>query len=213
MAMQYFKGNISQEEVYSRFEAEGYAENGYRIEETEKYYYFLSEYEYLVGDNICIDNAKLINVWKSFKSKAASDEAKKYLESGEALYEFVHNGNTYHIEATDGNIAKIGLKVTALLMANDLETIFPWNTKEDINIEINALEGKAIAEGMEAVQTEIWTVKYPAYLEVINNLDDLDTLIKFKFDYANFTPAEEEVSEAVEQGDEESPSDITESEE
>ena len=67
----------------------------------------------------------------------------------------------------DGNIAKIGLKATALLIAQDFETTFPWNTKEDINIEINALEGKTIGEGLGAIQDYVWTVQFPEYVKAI----------------------------------------------
>ena len=128
---------------------------------------------------------------KQAKYDEANNGAVAYLEGGGALFPFVQDENIYHIEATDGNIAKIGLKATALLIAQDLETTFPWNTKEDINIQINALEGKAIAEGLGTIQDEVWTIKFPHYVALINAAETVEEVNAIEIDYS----AEIEVEE------------------
>jgi len=128
---------------------------------------------------------------KNKKCDEANSKAKTYLESGEALCSFQKDGETYHIEATDGNIAKIGLKATALLIAQDFETTFPWNTKEDINININALEGKEIAEALGAIQDIVWTVKFPLYLKAIDDAKTIEEVEEIEIDYSKEEPEEE----------------------
>ena len=120
---------------------------------------------------------------KEAKYQEANTKARRYLESGEALFTFEKDENIYHIEATDGNIAKIGLKATALLMAGDTKTTFPWNTKEDINIQINALEGKFIAEGLGEVQDEVWTIKFPNYVNAINKAKTIKQVEAIEINY------------------------------
>lgn len=126
------------------------------------------------------DDTDLLNQAKENKYNEANDKAKEYLESGNALYE-VEEGK--HIEATDGNIAKIGLKSTALILAQDFTTTFPWNTKEDENIFLNALQGKEIAEGLGAVQDEVWTVKFPNYLAQIENAQTVEEVNNIVISY------------------------------
>lgn len=121
---------------------------------------------------------------KQAKYDEANIKARYYLESGEALYPFVQNDVTYHIEATDGNIAKIGLKATSLLIVQDFETTFPWNTKEDININLNALEGKEIAEGLGNIQDIVWTIKFPLYIKKIENAETIEEVEAIVIDYA-----------------------------
>ena len=135
---------------------------------------------------------------KNIKYEEANKKAKAYLESGDALCSFQKDGEVYHIEATDGNIAKIGLKATALLIAQDFETTFPWNTKEDINIEINALEGKEIAEALGTIQDIVWTIRFPMYLEAIEKAETIEDVEAIEIDYSKEEPdeeAEEEVEE------------------
>ena len=126
---------------------------------------------------------------KDRKYKEANDKAEKYL-GGEALFEFEKDGETYHIEATDGNIAKIGLKATALLIAQDFETNFPWNTKENTNIMINALEGKAIAEGLGAIQDLVWTVQFNDYIEAIKEATTVEEVEAIEIVYTSDLPEE-----------------------
>lgn len=121
---------------------------------------------------------------KDKKYDEANLKARAYLESGEAVCSFQKDGETYHIEATDGNIAKIGLKATALLIAQDFETTFPWNTKEDINIEINALEGKEIAEALGSIQDIVWTIRFPLYLEAIEKAETIEEVEAIEIDYS-----------------------------
>lgn len=129
-------------------------------------------------------DAEQLEKAKQSKYEEANSKAFEYLESGNALFEFVQNENIYHIEATDGNIAKIGLKATALLIAQDYETTFPWNTKEDINIQINALEGKAIAEGLGDIQDKVWTVKFPAYNTQIAEAETIEEVEAIVINYS-----------------------------
>ena len=130
-----------------------------------------------------LDDTELLQQAKENKYNEANNKAREYLETGSALFEFEKDENIYHIEATDGNIAKIGLKATALLLAQDYTTTFPWNTKEDININLNALEGKAIAEGLGAIQDEVWTVKFPYYITLIDNATTVDEVNAIVIDY------------------------------
>lgn len=143
--------------------------------------------KYIVVDGQLVLNpnydAEQLAKAKQAKYDEANNGAVAYLEGGEALFPFVQDENIYHIEATDGNIAKIGLKATALLIAQDLETTFPWNTKEDINIQINALEGKAIAEGLGTIQDEVWTVKFPHYVDLINAAETTEEVNAIVIDY------------------------------
>ena len=132
---------------------------------------------------------------KQAKYNEANSKARSYLESGEACFVFTQEENDYHIEATDGNIAKIGLKATALLIAQDFETTFPWNTKEDINIEINALEGKAIAEGLGLIQDSVWTLQFPAYITQIDNAQTIEEINAINIEYNDDIPVEPSGSE------------------
>ena len=124
-----------------------------------------------------------LNEAKEKKYQEANTKANDFLQSGEALFLFVQDGINYHIEATDGNIAKIGLKATALLIAQDFETTFHLNTKEDINIEINALEGKTIGEGLGAIQDYVWTVQFPEYVKAIENAKTVEEVERIEIKY------------------------------
>lgn len=139
---------------------------------------------------------------KQSKYQEANSGAFNYLQSGEALFPFIQNETTYHIEATDGNIAKIGLKATALLMAQDFETTFPWNTKEDLNIEINGLEGKAIAEGLGAVQNFVWVVQFPAYIKAIDDATTIEEVTAIEIRYTDELPEPEILSEQEQENEE-----------
>lgn len=121
---------------------------------------------------------------KEVKYDEANTKARIFLETGEALYPFKQDGHIYHIEATDGNIAKIGLKATSLLIIQDYTTTFPWNTKEDINIQLNALEGKEIAEGLGAIQDNVWTIQFPAYIAEIENAETVEEVEAIVIEYS-----------------------------
>lgn len=136
-----------------------------------------------IATEIIPDPEEVLRQAKQSKKQEANYKAKEYLESGEAVYEFTKDENIYHIEATDGNIAKIGLKATSLLLAQDFITTFPWNTKEDINIELNALEGKAIAEGLGGIQDIVWTLKYPEFLQEIEQAQTIEEVNDILIDY------------------------------
>ena len=122
------------------------------------------------------------------KYTEAKEEAYTYLESGEALYEFQPNK---HIEATDGNIAKLGLSLIQLLMAHDEVSTIPWNTKEDENVELNAGQLDDIVSGLKAVQEEVWTVKYAGYVEAIEAAETVEEVEAIEIDYTMEEEAEE----------------------
>lgn len=114
------------------------------------------------------------------KTKEANMKAEEYIKSGKAIYE-LDNGK--HIEATDENIAKIGLKSVSLLIAQDFDSTFLYNTVEYEPIEINALQGKEIAEKLGEVQDKVWNVKFQKYISDIENANTIDEVNKIVINY------------------------------
>ena len=119
---------------------------------------------------------------KAAKYKEANEGARAYLESGEALYELEPGKN---IEATDGNIGKLSAYalgvITGQLGAGD---VVYWNTKEDETIALTQEQlGSALA-GLGAVQAEVWNVKFPAYLEMIEACTSADEVRGIVVDYS-----------------------------
>lgn len=177
-----YKGQIN-----GRGCAECVSDDWLNVEVTKEMFDNLGEYgnDYYIYENdeiVLNPNYEAIKLQEAKEAKynEANDKAREYLENGNALYEFEEGK---HIEATDGNIAKIGLRSTALILAEDFDTTFPWNTKEDENILINALQGKEIAEGLGAVQDEVWTVKFPAYLQAIDEAETVEEVEQIEIDY------------------------------
>lgn len=168
------------------------------IEVSKEYY---DNYQLYGSDYYIYDNGEIVvnpeyettklNEAKQAKYDEANEKAREYLESGEALYEFEEGK---HIEATDGNIAKIGLKSTALILAQDFTTTFPWNTKEDENIFLNALTGKEVAEGLGVIQDEVWTVKFPNYLTQIDNAETVEEVEAIEINYNSNMEEENEIT-------------------
>lgn len=94
-------------------------------------------------------------------------------------------GAGWHIEATDGNIGKLSAYalgvITGQLGAGD---VVYWNTKEDETIALTQEQlGSALA-GLGAVQAEVWNVKFPAYLEMIEACTSADEVRGIVVDYS-----------------------------
>lgn len=188
---------------------------GLEIQETERpivNFEFADTEEYL---------SKALADAKIKKYKEANEGAKAYLESGNALYEFVRefegssdvqpailsesvepqdfqtlkqvqgDSKIYHIEATDGNIAKLSAYalsfVTGALSAEDTVS---WNTKEDETVELNQQELSQVLTGIGQVQAQVWTVKFPDYvaqIEAATTVDDVNAIV---VDYYSHSEAE-----------------------
>lgn len=129
---------------------------------------------------------------KQSKYNEANKGAADYIASGEALYEFETNK---HIEATDGNIGKFSAYalgyVTGQLQPTDTVV---WNTKEDETVLLNAEQVSAILFGLGQVQAQIWAVKFPYYLQLLEEAQTIEEVEAIEIDYSQELP-EVEVEE------------------
>ncbi len=105
------------------------------------------------------DEEKLIFA-KQAKYDEANVKAFQYLESGEAVFTYEEGKS---IEATDGNIAKLGLALVNFILQQDYTSTIEWNTKENENVQLNAEQLQIIVAGLQQIQAEVWTVKFVAY--------------------------------------------------
>ena len=128
---------------------------------------------------------------KENKKQEASQKAYDFIENG-ALFEF-EKGK--HIEATDGNISKLGLALMELLLNQDTTSEIDWCTYEDEAVKLNAEQLTKIVQGLKGVQTEVWTVKFPYFLEKIEKAENADEINNIKIDY-NITD-ESEVDDEI----------------
>ena len=126
---------------------------------------------------------------KANKYEEANSKAFEYLESGEAIFTYEEGRS---IEATDGNIAKLGLYLVKLLMHEDYTSTIEWNTKENENVQLNAEQLSYITEGLGAIQTEVWTVKFPAYNAAIEAAETVEEVNAIEIDYSVEVEAEVE---------------------
>ena len=125
---------------------------------------------------------------KDAKFQEANLKAFQYLESGEAVFEFEEGKS---IEATDGNIAKLGLALVNFILQQDYTSTIEWNTKENENVQLNASQLQVIVAGLQAIQAEVWTIKFPAYntqIEEAQTVEDVEAII---IDYSE-TESEDE---------------------
>lgn len=138
-------------------------------------------------------DAQKLQEAKDAKYKEANTGAKAYLESGDALYEL---SQTEHIEATDGNIGKLGAYalgfITGLYKSED---VVWWNTKEDETISLNQSELTQVIAGLGQVQAEVWNIKFPAYKAKIEACTKAEEVISIVIDYS--LPLESNDSEEV----------------
>ena len=142
--------------------------NGYTIEETDKALIAWGK----------TDEEKL-NEAKIYKYNEINNGARIYLESGEALFE-VAEGK--HIEATDGNIAK--LSAYALSFMTGVQSEVYWNTKEDETIALNQEQLTQALMGLGEVQATVWNVKFPYYLKLLELATTVEEINEINVDYS-----------------------------
>ena len=128
-----------------------------------------------------------LNIAKTNKYNEINNGARTYLESGEALFE-IEEGK--HIEATDGNIAK--LSAYALSFMTGVQSEVYWNTKEDETIALNQEQLTQTLIGLGEVQATVWNVKFPYYLEQLENSTTVEEINAITVDYSLPIPEETE---------------------
>ena len=166
------------EEDRCNFYGEQSAKNGYEIRETEEEYQALGY----------TDEEQLASA-KQGKYNEANNGAKMFLESGNALFEFEEGK---HIEATDGNIAKLTAYALAYVTGQlqPTETVV-WNTKEDETVELNAEQIGFIVKGLGFVQASVWSVQFPQYLQAIETAETVEEVNAITIEYYSDVPVEE----------------------
>ena len=138
------------------------------------------------------DEEKL-TIAKTNKYNEINNGARTYLESGNALFE-IEEGK--HIEATDGNIAK--LSAYALSFMTGVQSEVYWNTKEDKTIALNQEQLTQALIGLGEVQATVWNVKFPYYLKQLENAITVEEVKAITVDYSLPIPEEPTVSETEE---------------
>lgn len=143
---------------------------GYEIKETDE---ALEAWGYTTEE--------LMEQAKEAKYNEASTLAKEYLEGGNALYEF-EKGK--HIEATDGNIAKMTAYALAFVTGQlqPTDTVL-WNTKEDETVELTQTQIVQIIEGLGGVQAMVWAVKFPQYVALIQEAQTIEEINYIEINY------------------------------
>lgn len=129
---------------------------------------------------------------KTAKYKEANEGAKAYLESGNALYE-LEEGK--HIEATDGNIAKLGAYALSFLSGASSQSEVYWNTKEDETIALNQEQLTAALMGLGEVQATVWNVKFPYYLKLLEEAQTVEEVNAINVDYSQDISTQEQSNE------------------
>ena len=129
-----------------------------------------------------------LNIAKTDKYNEINNGARIYLESGNALFE-IEEGK--HIEATDGNIAK--LSAYALSFMTGVQSEVYWNTKEDETIALNQEQLTQALMGLGEVQATVWNVKFPYYLKQLENAQTVEGVKAINVDYSLPIPKETEV--------------------
>ena len=156
--------------------------NGYTIEETDKALIAWGK-----------TDEEQLNIAKTNKYNEINNGARIYLESGKALFE-IEEGK--HIEATDGNIAK--LSAYALSFMTGVQSEVYWNTKEDETIALNQEQLTQALMGLGEVQATVWNVKFPYYLKQLENATTVEEVKAITVDYSLPIPEEPTVSETEE---------------
>lgn len=131
-----------------------------------------------------------LNIAKTDKYNEINNGARTYLESGEALFE-IEEGK--HIEATDGNIAK--LSAYALSFMTGVQSEVYWNTKEDETIALTQEQLTQALIGLGEVQATVWNVKFPYYLKLLENATTVEEINAINVDYSLPIPEETEVTD------------------
>ncbi|WP_405316524.1 hypothetical protein [Faecalibacillus faecis] len=155
-------------------------------EETEDEYALEGD-EYIKVDAEYI--AQKLQEAKEKKYNEANNGAKFFLESGNALFEFEEGK---HIEATDGNIAKLTAYalafVTGQLQPTDKVV---WNTKEDETVELSQEQIVTIINGLGTVQALVWSVQFPRYVQMIETAETIEEVETIEIVYTSDIPQEE----------------------
>lgn len=142
------------------------------IEETDK--------DYILYNGSYVTEEEILPEIKQAKYNEANEGAKQYL-NGNALYEFEEGK---HIEATDGNIAKFTAYALAYITGQlqPTDTVV-WNTKEDETVELNQEQVVAILNGLGQVQAYVWAVKFPYYINLIEQAQTIEEVNAIVIDY------------------------------
>lgn len=117
---------------------------------------------------------------KQAKYQEANLKAFEYLESGEAVFTYAEGKS---IEATDGNIAKLGLALVNFILQQDYTSTIEWNTKENENVQLNVEQLQIIVAGLQGIQSVVWTVKFPAYNTAISEAETIEEVNAIVIDY------------------------------
>ena len=117
---------------------------------------------------------------KDAKYQEANSKANEFLQSGEALYEFEEGK---HIEATDGNIAKMNAYLTGLQAGSFEEVV--WVSKEDEALALNAEDVATILLGLGQVQADVWSVQFLTYKDAIDEATTVEEVNAIEISYHN----------------------------
>ena len=152
------------------------------FEITEEVYNDLDRYMWDGTDIVLNPNydEEQLTIAKQEKYTEANIKAFEYLESGEAVFTYEEGKS---IEATDGNIAKLGLALVNFILTQDYTSTIEWNTKENENVQLNAGQLQVIVAGLQAIQSEVWTVKFPAYNLEISEAETIEEVNAIEIDY------------------------------
>lgn len=154
------------------------------VEITEEIYNNIDHYLWNGTEIILNPNydAKQLAKAKEAKYQEANLKAFEYLESGNAVYEFAEGKS---IEATDGNIAKLGLALVNFILQQDYTSTIEWNTKENENVQLNAEQLQVIVAGLQAIQSNVWTVKFVAYNTAIEQAQTIEEVEAITINYGD----------------------------
>ena len=132
---------------------------------------------------------ELLKQAKQSKYQEANNGAKAFLESGNALFEFEEGK---HIEATDGNIAKLTAYALAYVTGQlQPEDTVVWNTKEDETVELTSEQIAFIVKGLGLVQASVWSVQFPQYIQAIETAETVEEVNAIEIQYYSELPIEE----------------------
>ena len=115
---------------------------------------------------------------KQIKYEEALIGAKEFIEN-QAVYQF---DSINSIEATDGNIGKMNAYITGFQAGIYQEV--SWVSKEDNVLTLSQEDVTTILLGIGAVQTAIWSVKFIAYKNAINNAQTVEEVQQIVINYA-----------------------------
>ncbi len=132
---------------------------------------------------------------KQVKYNEANEKATRYLQDGDALYEFKPGK---HIEATDGNIGKFtGYMVGYILGQLQPTDTVVWNTKEDETVELSQEQIGEILAGLGQVQAIVWATEFPAFVQLINEAATVEEVNAIEIVYGLVPPNNEEEPEEI----------------